>query len=454
MLKLREKKNSACVLFFYTILIIIIVLSSCNGDDTYEEPDVDYYEEGIEEPNDIFRIEYISVGDGDCTLLYYDNKVSIIDTGFIGCGEEIVKRLNQLGITEIEYIFLSHMHSNRIGGAPYIIENMTITKGIVGSSNNINTDTYYNLVDIINKKGYTLTEADRGQEYKLGTIGNFTIINPSKNEEYLYDTVNRHSIVGILTFENIKFMFCGDADTFILDRLANNETIDLKASVILVPHQGSKLSLSEKFIDAVNPRYAMISYGYSAFKYKSVEVVDLLHSKGVKIGDLFENKSYSIRYTGDSFEIEPFDYYIVSNIDRVSNIESINTEINPRWVEVYAVNGSYKYHIKDCKTLSSSIRISLEQASEELEPCDLCNPPILGNNGKIYINRDDEVGVSEILGVCGDVVYGAPGIDDGIYGMIYSDNDVPGEVEERLSGADSDNTTEEVETDILGSTEE
>src|SRR5690606_10476271 len=60
----------------------------------------------------------------------------------------------------------------------------------------------------------------------------------------------------------------------------------LAADVLLVPHHGSKTSSSAAFIDAVQPRMALVQAAYrSRFGHPAPEVVQRYRERGVQIID-------------------------------------------------------------------------------------------------------------------------------------------------------------------------
>jgi competence protein ComEC len=60
--------------------------------------------------------------------------------------------------------------------------------------------------------------------------------------------------------------------------------LDLRADLLKVPHHGSRTSSTEAFIDAVNPRYAVISVGErSRFGHPHATVVNRYLACDVKV---------------------------------------------------------------------------------------------------------------------------------------------------------------------------
>ena len=61
---------------------------------------------------------------------------------------------------------------------------------------------------------------------------------------------------------------------------------DLKADVLLVPHHGSKTSSIEGFIDAVQPRWALLQHGYrNRYGHPAPVVVQRYAALGIRMLD-------------------------------------------------------------------------------------------------------------------------------------------------------------------------
>jgi competence protein ComEC len=62
--------------------------------------------------------------------------------------------------------------------------------------------------------------------------------------------------------------------------------IALKADLLLVPHHGSKTSSTGGFLDAVQPRFALVQAGYrNRFGHPAAPVVDRYLARGIEIVD-------------------------------------------------------------------------------------------------------------------------------------------------------------------------
>ena len=121
-----------------------------------------------------------------------------------------------------------------------------------------NTKTFEDVIAAINHKKLIITTPVVGDSYKLGDA-EWTILGPNSKE---YEEINDYSIGIRLVFGNHSFMFMGDAEKISEDEILDNrDANELESEVLKVGHHGSNSSTSEHFLEAVNPRYAVISVG-------------------------------------------------------------------------------------------------------------------------------------------------------------------------------------------------
>ena len=96
------------------------------------------------------------------------------------------------------------------------------------------------------------------------------------------NVLNNNSIVCKLHYKNFSILFTGDieeiAEKEILKEYKNNFNL-LKATVMKVPHHGSKTSSTQEFLEAVNSSFALIGVGKNnTFGHPNDEVIGRLKS--------------------------------------------------------------------------------------------------------------------------------------------------------------------------------
>lgn len=218
-------------------------------------------------------VYYLDVGQGDSSLIIYNDIVVMNDTGGTsnynvssGC----IKLLKSLGYSHIDYLILTHGDFDHMGDSIYLINNFKV-KNVVLNNDSFN-ELETNLIKELKKK-----KIKYYQNVEKIPISN-NIITILNTEEY--DNENDNSNVIYIELNNYNFMFMGDAgvdkEKDILERY-NISNID----VLKVGHHGSKTSSSKSFINKINPKYSIISVGKNnRYGHPNKEVLNNLdHSK-------------------------------------------------------------------------------------------------------------------------------------------------------------------------------
>ena len=224
-------------------------------------------------------VYYLDVGQGDSSLIIYNDIVVMNDTGGTsnynvssGC----IKLLKSLGYSHIDYLILTHGDFDHMGDSIYLINNYKV-KNVVLNNDSFN-ELETNLIKELKKK-----KIKYYQNVEKIPISN-NIITILNTEEY--DNENDNSNVIYIELNNYKFMFMGDAgvdkEKDILERY-NLSNID----VLKVGHHGSKTSSSKSFINKINPKYSIISVGKNnRYGHPNKEVLNNLdHSKIYRTDD-------------------------------------------------------------------------------------------------------------------------------------------------------------------------
>ena len=240
-------------------------------------------------------VYYLDVGQGDSSLIIYNDNVVMNDTGGTsnynvssGC----IKLLKSLGYSHIDYLILTHGDFDHMGDSIYLINNYKV-KNVVLNNDDFNK-LATNLIKELKKK-----KIKYYQNVEKIPISN-NIITILNTEEY--DNENDNSNVIYIELNNYKFMFMGDAgvdkEKDILERY-NLSNID----VLKVGHHGSKTSSSKSFINKINPKYSIISVGKNnRYGHPNKEVLNNLdHSKIYRTD---ENRSIMFKIKNNKLKIE------------------------------------------------------------------------------------------------------------------------------------------------------
>lgn len=211
-----------------------------------------------------YYVYFLDVGQGDSILIKKGYECILIDTGGkVGFKKDAWKErkeyyytdntitfLHSLGLSNINTLILTHGDYDHMGEATYLVENFKV-KQVIFNCGKFN-DLENNLIKVIEKKKI---------EYR-SCIKELDIDNNKltflKTKEY--DNENDNSSVIYSKFNNLKFLFMGDASILTEKEILSKYNLS-NIDVLKVGHHGSKTSSSKEFINKIKPKYSIISVG-------------------------------------------------------------------------------------------------------------------------------------------------------------------------------------------------
>lgn len=199
------------------------------------------------------EVTFIDVGQADSILLENEGHYMLIDAGNNEDGPKLVTYLKNQNITDFDYVIGTHPHEDHIGGLDNIIKSFNIQTFYMPDVITT-TKTFEDVLDALGEKNITVSIPKRNTNFNLGDANVKILYVGTEEESDLNDT----SIVLKVTYQNVSFLFTGDASTKVEEQLNKN---DLQATVLKVGHHGSSTATNEEFLNAVNPKYAVISVG-------------------------------------------------------------------------------------------------------------------------------------------------------------------------------------------------
>ena len=202
------------------------------------------------------EVNFINVGQGDCTLIRDHNKVALIDTGGLAytdiANDVLVPYLKKKRIYKIDMVFITHYDYDHYGA----------------------------LKDL--QKTYKVNQVyDYSSSFpvKMGdiTFNNYNYYGQDRTEE------NDKSLVLGFNILNKDFLVMGDAPTYVEKEIIKNES-SVPCDILRVGHHGSNTSTCEEWIKYVTPEEAVISVGKNnRFGHPNKEVINVLNKYKIKI---------------------------------------------------------------------------------------------------------------------------------------------------------------------------
>lgn len=241
-----------------------------------------------EKNNFSLRIDFLSVGQGEATLITFaDKRRMLIDGGgsFHESGWDIGRQLllpalRKMGVERIDYLVLSHAHPDHLQGLKSVAEALPVGE-FWESGLNLGEE-YQALKEILVRRNIPLKILDSSAPPAEISGTRIQCLYPLHRETDAADT-NETSLTLRLDSGRFSALFTGDigfeAEACLLGSRSN-----LRATLLKVPHHGSRYSTGPDFLDAVSPEIAVISAGYqNSFGLPSAETVGQLAAKKISL---------------------------------------------------------------------------------------------------------------------------------------------------------------------------
>jgi beta-lactamase superfamily II metal-dependent hydrolase len=229
-------------------------------------------------------VTFLDVGQGNCVLAESDGHYMLIDGGDNKHSSFVVSYLKEHGIDKLDYVIVSHYDSDHLSGVIGAMYN-TAVGTLLAPGYEGDTKTYQSYINCLEAQNITATTPDTGDTFTLGKAS-FTVVCP---QNYDYTEENNLSLGIRLTDSYHSFLIVGDAQSKSENDMIKSG-INIESDVYLVSHHGSRSSSSAKFLDAVNPSYAVISVGAdNDYGHPADEVLSRLDERHIQILRTDEN---------------------------------------------------------------------------------------------------------------------------------------------------------------------
>ncbi len=258
----------------YGLLICLIILAFVN---------VFLLQLVLKEDNKELIFAVLDVGQGDGIFIESPTGTQILVDG--GPRNSILRNL--AGIMspldkDIDAIIITNPDADHIAGFLDVLKKYKVEKVFEPGTFN-DSKTYQNLKSEIKKQNIPNILAKKGMRLDIGGGVFIDILFPDRNVS-TWDS-NDGSVVAKLTYGLTSIMLTGDStretENIILSSFSKSQ---LDSNILKVGHHGSRTSTSKSFVEAVSPKYAIISLGKdNNYGHPHMETLNTLRKLGVQI---------------------------------------------------------------------------------------------------------------------------------------------------------------------------
>ena len=232
------------------------------------------------------NVYYINVGQGDATYLELPNGHNVLIDGGPS-GVPIEKFIKDKGITRIDHVVLTHPHSDHFRGLKKVFALVDVKNFYDSRAVNVEAIGDNNLRELADAEPACKTHyPEAGSNLNWDSRVTVKVLNTCSERVLLKynDDVNNCSIVLRFFYNGTGLLFTGDAEASIENAMMRIFKSGLQSYALKVGHHGSRYSSTDKFLQRVAPKVAIISVGVdNVYGHPHRESLDRVRATGAKI---------------------------------------------------------------------------------------------------------------------------------------------------------------------------
>lgn len=352
------------------------------------------------------KVHFINTGNSDAILIVQGDKSVLIDGGDNNDETLVTNYIKKQGIKKLTYVISTHPDADHCGGLDAVLEKIG-TENLFIANGDADTKTYRDFVNAAMNNKYQPSVPLEGAKYNLSANSYIQIFNSNGGSSN-----NEASLVTLFVNGNDKMLFMGDAGSETENELMS-KFVDV--DLVKIGHHGSKSSTSQKFLNKINPEYAVILTGSNSYGHPTSTVLNRIKSADIELHRtdecgtiVFSSSGKGVSTSCSKASFTPGDSDKSSggtgsgssgnssgssnssgsgnssgssNSGKDNNVTPTKKPVKDEntgttSTVVYITKTGKKYHTSGCRYLSKSkIKTTLAKVKNSYEPCSKCNPP-------------------------------------------------------------------------------
>ena len=233
----------------------------------------------------------LDVGQGLSAVVRTHSHSLVYDTGarlsarFDAGQAVVVPFLRHAGIARVDTLIVSHGDNDHIGGSASLLAAMPVTR----------------VLSSVPKRLPVAQTCVAGQSWEWDQV-RFRLVHPETDS--LFKGNNRSCVLRVESRYG-RVLLPGDLAAKAERVLVKRDDAALQAEVLVVPHHGSKSSSTAVFLDAVQPRVALLPVGYrNRYRHPHPSVVARYQERGIMLEDSAAAGAISIHFDAQGLQLK------------------------------------------------------------------------------------------------------------------------------------------------------
>ena len=232
--------------------------------------------------SDTGTISVMNVGNGQCIAVTEGENVVVIDCGSYGvtqnAGSMLSSYLRAGGRYDIDYLMLTHLHSDHTTGVVRLLNLMNVNTVILpdNAEDTNGDDVLDDIIAACEENGTKIVYITRDTEFTAGAI-RLSVYESSER-----GSRDESGIMSTVSIGDYDMLVTGDVGKVVERELVSLQDLT-DTELLIVPHHGSKYSTSDELLSELRPETAVISTGYNRYGHPTKETLDILNEYGVNV---------------------------------------------------------------------------------------------------------------------------------------------------------------------------